>query len=211
VTSAEHVALGAYLLGALDPRERAEVEHHVSGCRRCHDELAELAPLPGLMARISVDEAISGPPPVDDAMLERLLDAATRERRTAGVRRRLLAVAAGLALVGGSLGGVALYRSATAQTTHAVDASSGAVRMHVEMTAASNGTALTLRLSGVRSEEHCELIAISDTGAREVAGSWEASYTGTAVIRGTTAIPYQHLRKLVIETYDGVDLLTTNV
>jgi hypothetical protein len=68
-----------------------------------------------------------------------------------------------------------------------------------------------LQLSGVPSEEHCQLIAISDTGAREVAGSWEASYTGTAVIHGTTAIPYQHLRKLVIETYDGVDLLTTNV
>lgn len=211
MTSAEHVALGAYLLGALDPRERAEVELHLSGCRRCRDEVAELAPLPGLMARITVDEAISGPPPVDDAMLERLLAAATRERRTAGVRRRVLAVAAAVALVGGSLGGVAVYRAATAQTTHAVDASSGTVRMHVEMTAASNGTALTLRLSGVPSEEHCELIAISDTGAREVAGSWEASYTGTAVIRGTTAIPYEHLRTLVIETYDGVDLLTTDV
>jgi anti-sigma factor RsiW len=211
VTSAEHVARGAYLLGALDPRERAEVETHLSSCRRCRDELADLAPLPGLMSRITVDEAISGPPPVDDAMLERLLTAATRERRTAVVRRRMLAVAAAFVLVGGSLGGVAVYRSATAQTSHSVDAAAGTVRMHVEMTAASNGTALTLQLSGVPSEEHCQLIAISDTGAREVAGSWEASYTGTAVIHGTTAIPYQHLRKLVIETYDGVDLLTTNV
>jgi len=211
VTSPEHVALGAYLLGALDPRERAEVEHHLGECRRCRDEVAELAPLPGLMSRITVDEAISGPPPVDDAMLERLLTAATRERRTAGARRRLVAVAAAAVLVGGSLGGVALYRSATAQSTHSVVASAGRIHMRVEMTAASNGTALTLWLSGVRSEEHCELIAISDTGAREVAGSWEASYSGTAVIKGTTAIPYAHLRQLVVQTYDGVDLLTTNL
>ena len=211
MTSPEHVALGAYLLGALDPRERAEVEHHLSECRRCRDEVAELAPLPGLMSRITVDEAISGPPPVDDAMLERLLTAATRERRTAGVRRRLVAVAAAVVLVGGSLGGVALYRSATAHTTHAVVASAGRIHMRVEMTAESNGTALTLWLSGVRSEEHCELIAVSDTGAREVAGSWEASYSGTAVIKGTTAIPYSHLRQLVVQTYGGVDLLTTNL
>jgi len=211
VTSAEHVALGAYLLGALDPRERAEVEHHLGECRRCRDELADLAPLPGLMSRITVDEAISGPPPVDDAMLERLLTAATRERRTAVVRRRVLAAAAAVVLVAGSIGGVAAYRSMTAQATHSVSASSGPVHLRVEMAAASNGTALTIWLSGVRSEEHCELIAVSDTGAREVASSWEATYTGHAVIKGTTAIPYSHLRQLVVQTYDGEQLLVTDV
>jgi anti-sigma factor RsiW len=211
VTSPEHVALGAYLLGGAGPRERAEVEHHLGECRRCRDEVAELAPLPGLMSRITVDEAISGPPPVDDAMLDRLLAVATRERRTAGMRRRVLAAAAAVALVAGSLAGVAVYRTATAQTTHAVDASAGRVHLRVEMVAASNGTALTIWLSGVPAEEHCQLIAISDTGAREVAGSWEATYSGTAVIKGTTAIPYAHLRQLVVRTYDGVNLLTTNV
>jgi hypothetical protein len=211
VTAPEHVALGAYLLGALDPRERAEVERHLTECERCRDEVADLAPLPGLMSRLTIEEAVSGPPPVDDAMLERLLVSATGERHRAVVRRRLVAVAAGLALVGGSLGGVAAYRSATAQTTHSVEASSGRIHMNVELTAASNGTALTLRLSGVRSEEHCELIAVSDTGDREVAGSWEASYSGTAVIKGTTAIPYSHLRQLIVQTYAGVDLLATDV
>lgn len=211
MTSPEHVALGAYLLGALDPRERAEVELHLGQCRRCRDEIAELAPLPGLMSRITVDEAISGPPPVDDAMLERLLTAATRERRTARIRRGLLAAAAAVALVAGSVSGVAVYRSMTAQATHAVTASAGRVHLRVEMAAASNGTALTIWLTGVPSEEHCRLIAVSDTGAREVAGSWEASYSGAAVIKGTTAIPYSHLKQLVVQTYDGVNLLTTNV
>jgi len=211
VTSAEHVALGAYLLGALDPRERAEVELHLTECRRCRDEVADLAPLPGLMSRITVEEAVSGPPPVDDAMLERLLTAATRERRTSAVRLRLLAAAAAVVLIGGSVGGVALYRSATAQSTHAVSASSGRVHLRIEMAAASNGTALTIWLSGVRAEEHCELIAVSDTGASEVASSWEATYSGTAVIKGTTAIPYAHLKQFVVRTYDGVELLRTNV
>jgi hypothetical protein len=211
MTAPEHVALGSYLLGALDPRERAEVELHLTGCQRCRDEVAHLAPLPGLMSRITLDEALSGPPPVDDAMLERLLTAATRERSRARMRRGLVAVAAAAALVGGSVGGVAVYRTVTATSTHAVDAASGRVHAHVEMSAASNGTALTLSLWGVRAEEHCELVAVSDTGQREVASSWVASYAGRAVIRGTTAIPYGHLRQLVIQTYDGKTLLTTDV
>ncbi|HMC72543.1 MAG TPA: hypothetical protein VKJ07_25545, partial [Mycobacteriales bacterium] len=73
------------------------------------------------------------------------------------------------------------------------------------------GTSMTLWLSGVPSDEHCRLIAISDTGARETAGSWVATYSGTAVIKGTTSIGYQHISKLVIETYDGTELVSTSV
>ena len=34
--------LGAYVLGALEPRERAEIERHVEECERCRQELVEL-------------------------------------------------------------------------------------------------------------------------------------------------------------------------
>jgi anti-sigma-K factor RskA len=36
--------LGAYLLGALDPREAAEFERHLEGCERCQGELRWLEP-----------------------------------------------------------------------------------------------------------------------------------------------------------------------
>jgi anti-sigma-K factor RskA len=35
-------ALGAYVLGALDPGERGEIERHVQECKRCGQELVEL-------------------------------------------------------------------------------------------------------------------------------------------------------------------------
>jgi len=42
----------AYVLGALVPSERAEYEAHLSGCASCRQAVAEVAVLPGLLARL---------------------------------------------------------------------------------------------------------------------------------------------------------------
>jgi anti-sigma factor ChrR (cupin superfamily) len=209
-------ALGAYLVGALDPRERADVEAHLAHCPACRDELAGLAALPGLMSRLTAEEVLAGPPRVDDegpdgALLERLLTAADRDRKVAGRRRWLAAAAAVVALAGGGVGTAAVYNAATSPEWHSVAAAKGPVHMTVKMAQISTGTSLTLSLSGVPSDEHCRLIAISDNGAREVAGSWEATYSGTAVIKGTTSFGYKHLSRLVIETYAGQELVSSSV
>jgi len=54
-------SLGVYVLGAIDPVERGLVDAHVATCRDCRDELAGLAGLPALLARVNPDE-ISRPP-----------------------------------------------------------------------------------------------------------------------------------------------------
>ncbi len=41
------ISLGVYVLGAIDPAERALVDAHLATCRDCRDELAGLAGLPG--------------------------------------------------------------------------------------------------------------------------------------------------------------------
>lgn len=206
-----HLSVGAYLVGALDHHERGEAEQHFSTCRRCRDELADLSALPGLMSRIGLTEALSGPPPVDDAMLERLLVAASRERTVSGRRRWLTAVAASVVALGAVLGGIGVENSLRTNDAHVLVGASGPVHARIAMTNVSNGTSLSLSLSGVPSEERCELVAVSDTGMREVASSWVAAYTGTAVVSGSTSIPYRHLKTLIIETYDGTDLLTMSV
>jgi hypothetical protein len=55
-TCRESVQLGAYLLGALDPGERAALEAHVAGCADCQAELIAMAPLPGLLRRTPFEE-----------------------------------------------------------------------------------------------------------------------------------------------------------
>lgn len=205
------ISLGAYVLGALDHRERAEVESHLAGCAGCRDELAGLAPLPGLLGRLSIDEAVSGPPPVDDAMLDRLLRAASRDRRAATHRRVLAAAAAVVVLGGGSVAGVAAWRSAHATHWEQVSASAGGVHMAVDLQPVSTGTEMQLWLTGVERGERCRLIAVSDSGQRDVAGSWAVDYEGTATIQGTTSITREHLRRLVIRTYDGATLVAAAV
>ncbi|MGH3881201.1 MAG: anti-sigma factor family protein [Actinophytocola sp.] len=63
MTCANTVTLGAYLLGALDPMERFEFEAHLSGCDTCRAELVRLAPLPGMLNQISLDDFSDGLPP----------------------------------------------------------------------------------------------------------------------------------------------------
>lgn len=53
------ISLGVYVLGSIDPAERAMVDAHLATCRDCRDELAGLAGLPALLARVGTEEAIA--------------------------------------------------------------------------------------------------------------------------------------------------------
>jgi len=49
-------SLGVYVLGAIDPAERGLVDAHLTTCSDCRDELAGMAGLPALLARVNPDE-----------------------------------------------------------------------------------------------------------------------------------------------------------
>jgi hypothetical protein len=57
MTCPRTVALGAYVLGALEREDRATLEAHLETCAICRAELDRLAPLPGLLSRLTVAEA----------------------------------------------------------------------------------------------------------------------------------------------------------
>jgi predicted anti-sigma-YlaC factor YlaD len=49
--------LGVYLLGAIDTADRSAVDAHLAFCAVCRDELVQLAGLPGLLSRVTADDA----------------------------------------------------------------------------------------------------------------------------------------------------------
>jgi anti-sigma factor ChrR (cupin superfamily) len=49
--------LGVYVLGAIGAADRSAVGAHLACCADCRDELAELAGLPGLLSRVTADDA----------------------------------------------------------------------------------------------------------------------------------------------------------
>lgn len=95
----------AYVLGALSPSERREFEHHLKGCAACASAVGELAGLPGLMSKVSVEELTAEVEPPPETLLPSLARAVRRER---GRRRLTVGAAAAAAAAVIAVGAVAL-------------------------------------------------------------------------------------------------------
>jgi hypothetical protein len=213
-------ALGALVLGALDPVERDQVEAHVRSCPSCSLTLAELAPLAGLLHRVDLSADELGPPPPE--ILERALaslqttESPVPPAAPAGARgRRWIPMVAGLAaaavvvvavgfgvharLSPGEGSGTTVVASGTSSTTH--------VTASIAMTPNETGTVLDLTLSGVTPGEHCQLVAFSQDGKHEVASSWVANYEGEATVAGSTWLALADIDHLDITTAAGKTLL----
>lgn len=83
----------AYVLGALSPAERREFEDHLKDCAACSNAVSELAGLPGLMSKVSVEQLTAEVEAPPETLLPSLARAVRRER----LRRRLVVGAAGVA------------------------------------------------------------------------------------------------------------------
>jgi anti-sigma factor RsiW len=206
------LSLGVYLLGALDAGERAEVEAHLATCETCRAELDELAGLPLVLDQIGLDDLTPQPLRPSDDLFERVAAKARAERAEAVGRkhrryRALMAVAAALVILAG--GGVA-GRSLLHSSPH-VYQNSGPVHMEVSLASQASGTGLAVTVSGLPTDEHCKLVAVSKDGSRDVAGQWYATYQGEATVTGSTSIPKDDLTRLVLFGTGGERLATVAV
>jgi anti-sigma factor RsiW len=188
-------ALGVYVLGAIDPAERSQVDRHVTGCRECRDELAGLAGLPALLSRVSADEvgrisledvdaAPAGVTPPSDLLESVLSLTAARRRR----HRRWQALAAAAAVVVAAAGIVAGLRLAsgpapagapasatappaswqTARTTSALSGITATVRYNREPW----GTAMDIQVTGVPRGTTCQLWVTDAQGVHLAVSGW---------------------------------------
>jgi len=64
--------LGVYVVGAIDPADRAVVDRHLDRCADCREELAGLAALPALLGRVPLADAerltLAGDSQAEDAL-----------------------------------------------------------------------------------------------------------------------------------------------
>jgi anti-sigma factor RsiW len=81
--------LGSYVLGALNPDERAAMDEHVRICPPCCEELQRLAPVARMLGLIDPAPMAADEP--SPALGERVLDdhAAAAQRRRRAARARL--------------------------------------------------------------------------------------------------------------------------
>jgi len=211
-------ALGVYVLGAIDPAERSQVDKHVTGCRECRDELAGLAGLPALLSRVSADEIgrisreDAEPLPADAAppedFVESLLSLTAARRRR---NRRWQVVAAAAAVVIAAAGAVAGLRLAsspapvspsaaastppvswqTARTASALSGITATVRYNKERW----GTAMDVQISGLADGTTCQLWVTDAQGVHLAAAGWTVAHGDTAAwYPGSSWVPVSQVQ-----------------
>ena len=202
-------SLGSYLVGALDPAERAAVDLHLGTCSACRDELASYAGLPGLMSRISLQEVQSEvllPPP---SLLPGVLAAVERQREKEANRLRrwrsgaaataLAAAAAALLVVGVPGTGPARVSFASA----AGQVATGDLSVFDKPW----GTALHMRVHLPDAPSYVAY-AVDASGQRTVAASWGRTAGGNMDVVGATPLHGQELVSVLVTTGTGAPLLS---
>jgi hypothetical protein len=218
-------ALGVYVLGAIDPAERAVVDAHLSTCPECREELAGLASLPALLRRIPVGEAqqladddldeLPAPEVPSDEMLRSLLGRTTRVRQAR--RWRGLAAAAAVVLVagfGGAAGWNALHHGATGSGIQSMPAAFTSVSATnpvtrvgatVRYAAKGWGTVLDTRVKNVPAGDRCQLLVTDSSGHTTVVGSWRTTYDeGSVWYPGSSGVALDSVRSFEVTSHGKV-------
>ncbi|GAB3276249.1 zf-HC2 domain-containing protein [Actinocorallia lasiicapitis] len=203
----EHTDVAAYALGVLNEQDRRVFEAHLSGCRFCTMELADLGGMGRLLTGVE-------PPPAST-----IASIPARQSRRKGVARNwLTSVAAGFVLIlGGVTGGVALSAndrvpgidmSKGVQFT-AADTATG-VRGTAVLDRRSWGTWIALDMDGVRGGPFdCELVVIAKNGDERVASGWAVPADPEHLrVEGGVADQLGELDRLEVRSDNGTVLLT---
>jgi hypothetical protein len=193
-------SLGVYVLGAIEPSDRAQVDEHLATCADCREELASLAGLPALLRRVptaeaerlavagQADSATDETPP--DQLLPALLARTTQARRVRRWRELAAAAAVAVLALGAGAAGASLLGSGPAapsaahgQASHtwhrvsAVDGRTGAT-LTVKYASVHWGTLMTAQVSGIPGGTVCQFQVTDAQGHHIVAGGWRVEYQG---------------------------------
>ncbi len=213
----------AYVLGALSPPDRQAFEAHLRTCAACATAVAELAGVPGLLARVSRDDAQEitdagehSAAPLPETLLPRL-QGTVRFRR----RRRALLQAAAAVLVAVACLALGLWIGrpappAAAQQPQEVVALQATAAVPVDASVSLQdkawGTELKLRCAYHDSSgsypEHYQLWVVGDDGTGSEAAGWKTA-AGVPVmnITGATSLTRQQIATIEVRGENGEVLL----
>jgi anti-sigma-K factor RskA len=198
-----HPDLGGYVLGALEPAERADFEEHLAGCERCQAEVAELRGLPELLEQAA--PPVEVPPWLRERTFAAVERAAAHQRRRRRLRLALTAAAACLVLVVAFAGGYTLSQVGPFADRGRVIAfalaapDGGAARATAKVRQVGDGLAITMEVSGLApnppgSVYECWYVGPGDSLERPnrvSAGTFTVGVDGRASLRMHSAADLQ--------------------
>jgi hypothetical protein len=220
----------AYVLGALSPVERLEFERHLPGCASCRRAVAQLAGMPGLLARVPV-ESVEEPAPADPVpptVLPALVARVRREQRRHTV---VLSLGAAAAVAAVAVGAAALQANRDDSRVPEVSASTSAsptvapyqdmdvvkdwgMKAAVSLTPEPGGTKLLVNCTypeaddGMGHSYHYRLVVFTHGGGSYEAMDW---WAGPGQDRhgmpGTTGTPLSDMERLEVQDDHGTTIL----
>jgi anti-sigma-K factor RskA len=200
----------AYVLGALAAGERSDFETHLAQCTECRQSVGELAGIPGLLSRVSVDD-LAHDMPVPDTLVPGLLRAVRRSGRRRRVAVGALSAAAVVLAITGTVlvvnrGDAPVAPVATAMTAVAPSP----VSASVALVSHRWGTAITMTCRYAEDNEWSrpyDLVAVDDTGTSYDIATWVVGPGKTASISGSVPVSREHIDRLEIRATSGTPLL----
>jgi hypothetical protein len=207
---------GAYVLGALSSGERLEYEAHLERCDDCGARVAELAGMPGVLARLDRPsaEAIRDLP-AEPAGTASKPSAVPHLARRVHRRRRLVALAGAASVVVAALGGGAvgsLPVGSAIAATHLAPVGGSHVSAQLTATSVPWGTKLAWSCSyppnggGVYATSSYRLVVTTTGGRTTVVATWGAHGEGASGLAAATSIPRSAIRAVDIRTGTGAVL-----
>jgi predicted anti-sigma-YlaC factor YlaD len=197
--------LGVYVLGAIDPADRALVDDHLATCLDCREELAGLAGLPSLLRRVPTSDAerlLEGEPADDafddmamDRVLPAVLERASRVRHTRRLRELVAAAAVAVLALGAGAAGAAVLQGTPGasqspgqvhgqtlawQRSSVVNSTTGA-GLTVRYARVPWGTTMMIHVSGIPAGTVCQFLVADSAGRRWLVAGWQVSYAGSPV------------------------------
>jgi len=221
----------AYVLGALDSDDRRAYERHLATCASCAAAVAEFAGLPGILSKLSSEDAVallaSDDPAFGDdhlregvhtpGLVQRLAVATSRRRRR--IRFGILGAAVAIAALI-TVGGVALTAG---QTPVAAAVAMAPVQQRV-ITASMS---VTRKAWGTRFDWSCsypgatniytspvsyDLVVVQKSGARSVVATWTSVGPHAAGLTASSDIAFGDISSVEIRlTGSSKTLLRENL
>ncbi|MGH3759288.1 zf-HC2 domain-containing protein [Actinophytocola sp.] len=229
----DHIDVGAYVLGILDPPEQAAFAKHFANCARCRAEYRELADLPRLLEQIKPEIT---PAPSAQALDGALAEIAATRR---GRRRNLWLAAAAAGVLVVSLP-IAVWQStggdrnttpqAAPTVTKSVDQGSGekqsaqseqstavagartlqgtdratSATAFLTLDGDSSATTVDLQLFAVPGPAEGKLYAVTSGGDRQLVMRWEMGVDQPSTkARGTVDIPILEIEQFELRQTEG--------
>ena len=211
----------AYVLGALSSGERLEFEAHLEHCDECAGRIAELAGMPGVLARLDRPSAealrdLPEEPGDRHGGPSTVAHLAKRVHR----RRRLVVLTGAAAVVVAALGGTALGGAAlgpspaapAAAATRLAPVHGSAVSAELTASAVPWGTKLAWSCSypaqagGAYAGSGYRLVVTTTAGRTAVVATWSAHGEGASGLTAATSIPRSAIRTVDIRTDAGAVL-----